>query len=66
MNDTEIEKELGELNETLRNELVYSKAFDINEWNTKFAPALSKIAQAIKGSTITARTYKLPSNFFEE
>ncbi len=61
-----IEKSLGELNSKLREELIDTKLVSISDWNNKFAPALSDVAKAIEGSTITARTYKLPLNYFEE
>ena len=66
INKEKLNEKLGELNSALREELVNTEEVTISEWNDNIAPLLSKIAQVIDGSSITARTFKLPKNYFDE
>ena len=65
MNKEKIEKALAELNGTLHDQCIDTKLVTIEQWNEEIAPKLSALAMAINDVTITARTYKLPLNYFE-
>lgn len=56
---------LGRLNSTLLEQLIDTKLITIAQWNEEIAPKLSELCMAIEGTTITARTYRLPENYFE-
>lgn len=60
-----IEESLAELNSALREQCINTKLITIQQWNEEIAPKLSALAMAIQQTTITARTYKLPENYFE-
>jgi hypothetical protein len=64
MEKEKIEEALGALNSTLREQCVDTKLITIQQWNDCIAPKLSELAMAIEGTKITARTYKLPQNYF--
>ena len=66
MNKERIEKSLAELNNTLREQLIDTKLVTIQQWNEEIAPKLSELAMSIENVNITARTYKLPENYFED
>lgn len=65
---TPIEKELAMLNSTLREQLIDTKLVTIRQWNDEMAPRLSRVANVACGlmpDSPTARTYKLPDNYFD-
>ena len=66
MSKERIEKSLAELNNTLREQLIDTKLVTIQQWNEEIAPKLSELAMSIENVNITARTYKLPENYFED
>lgn len=57
---------LSELNSSLRNNLIETKIITIDCWNEEIAPRLSNLALAIDDVPVTARTFRLPNNYFEE
>lgn len=57
---------LAKLNSTLRELLVDTKIISIEQWNSIIASKLSKLSMTIDETAITARTYRLPENYFEE
>jgi len=59
-----IEKCLAALNNTLREQCVDTRLITVEQWNAEIAPKLSQLCMAIQGVGITARTYKLPVNYF--
>ena len=59
-----IEEQLATLNNVLREELIDTRRLDIGQWNEKGAPKLSALANAVQGVSISARTYRLPDNYF--
>lgn len=61
----EINKKLGELNSVLRENFVDTKQVSIYYWNNVIAPNLSRLAQVIDKTHVTARTFRLPENYFE-
>lgn len=65
MNKEAIEKALAELNSTLREQTIDTQLVTIEQWNEEIAPKLSALSMAIEGTSITARTYKLPENYFD-
>lgn len=61
-----IEEALANLNNTLREQCINTKLITIEQWNNEIAPKLSQVVMAIEKSSITARTFRLPENYFKE
>ncbi len=61
----EMNDALGRLNSLLRERLVDTKKMSIADWNKVIAPMLSKLGMIIDGVSVTARTFKLPENYFD-
>lgn len=58
-------KLLGKLNNQLRESLVDTKEISISDWNREVAPCLEKLGMIIDKVNVTARTFRLPNNYFE-
>ncbi len=65
MDKNRIEEALGELDESLRVNLLDTKKITVSDWNKHVAPRLSELGMAIQDVKITARTYRLPENYFD-
>lgn len=57
---------LKELNIVLRHQLIDTKLVTIQQWNEEIAPKLSQLSMAIDDVVVSAKTYKLPTNYFGE
>ena len=62
----ELNTRLARLNNDLREKILDTHSITIEEWNKRVAPSLSEISMIIDEVRLTARTFRLPDNYFEE